>query len=272
VLGREFERELAAWGDLAQQSVDGAAPEPPAGTVVIIADANGVIERRGIRLPYLPRIQPEPPVSSVVFANAEADEFRRQELARAAAAYRRLIDTPSLPVRAAALTRLARVLRKQERYREAVEVYGSLAELGEVTVAGSPAELVARRERVVLFKAMGQDDKAAVEAVQLAAALGDGRFAIDRATFEFHREAVTQNGITDIDRNAALSLAEAVDAFWPDLAGKPSGRADWSGGSGAFIAVWRQTDVRSVAIVGSAETVVSRVRAAVPMTERKLAV
>ena len=268
ILERELERELAAWEDLVQQSNDGSAPEPPAGTVVLIADADGVIQRGGIRLPYLPGIRPAQPVSSTVFAEAEADEFRRQELDRAAAAYKRLAGTASLPTRAAALMRLARVLRKQERYREAVDVYGALAELGEVTVAGSPAELVARRERMVLFKAMGQHANASLEAAQLRAALDDGRFAIDRATFEFLREAALPDGVTGVDRNAPLALAEAADALWPDVTGTPLGRADWSGRSGAFIAVWRRTGARIAAVVGSADTLVTRVRDAVPLTER----
>jgi signal transduction histidine kinase len=265
---REFERELAVWEHLVQQSADGFAPEPPDGTVLLIADANGVVQRRGARIPYLPGIRPAQVVSSTLFAEAEADEFRRQELDHAAAAYKRLTDSPSLPIRAAALIRLARVLRKQERYREAVDVYGSLAELGDVPVAGSPAALVAGRERMVLFKAMGQHANAALEANQLGAVLGDGRFAIDRATFEFHREAATSESVSSNDRNAPLALAEAVEALWPDVTSKPSGRADWSGGSGAFIAVWRRTGARSAAVVGSADTFVTRVRGAVPLTER----
>ena len=267
-LVREFERELVAWDDLLQQSSDGSAPEPRAGAVVVIFDANGVVQQHGTRLPYFPDVR-FPQMSSAVFADAEADEFRRKDLESAARAYTRLTNNPSLPTRAAALVRLARVLRKQERHREALDVYASLAELGEITVAGSPAELVARRERMVLFSAMGNHAEAAREAAQLAAALGDGRFAIDRATFEFYHEAVIREGATGADLNARLALAGAMEAFWPGMRDKPSGRADWNGDSGAFIAVWRRTGTQSAALVGSTDALVAHVRRrASTVTER----
>ncbi len=264
VLVREFERELLAWDDLLKPSTDGSAPEPPAGAVVVIFDVNGVVQQRGIRLPYFPSVRSTQTVSSTVFADAEADEFRRHNLQSAALAYTRLKKSPSLPIRAAALVRLARVRRKQERHRDAVNVYGSLAILGEVTVAGSPAELVARRERMVLFKELGDHAEAAREAAELAAALGDGRFAIDRATFEFYQEAAMRHGATGSDMNARLALAEAVETLWPGMRDKLSGRADWSGNSGAFIAVWRRTGARGAAVVGSTETLVARVRRRLP--------
>jgi hypothetical protein len=63
--------------------------------------------------------------------------------------------------------RLARVLRKQQKLGEAIAVYGELATLGETPVGGAVAELIARRERIVLLNALGGDG--ASEEAQLLA-------------------------------------------------------------------------------------------------------
>ena len=67
---------------------------------------------RGPALLYGPGEIPVDAVSATVFANADALEFQRQDLAAAAAAYRALAESPKPVVRAAALNRLGRVLRK----------------------------------------------------------------------------------------------------------------------------------------------------------------
>lgn len=59
--------------------------------------------------------------------------------------------------------RLARCFRKQERLSDALAAYANLAALGDVPVADSPAELVARRERIALFNATGDRSAAAHE-------------------------------------------------------------------------------------------------------------
>ena len=79
--------------------------------------------------------------------------------------------------------RLARCLRKQQRLEDALAIYGELEALGETAVAGSPAELLARRERIAL---LADDEARRRESALLASTLWEGRFRIDRATFEFY--------------------------------------------------------------------------------------
>jgi hypothetical protein len=49
-------------------------------------------------------------------------------------------------------------LRKLQRTEEALEVYRELAMLAGTVVGGSPAELVASRERMVLFRKAGDEE------------------------------------------------------------------------------------------------------------------
>jgi signal transduction histidine kinase len=259
-LTRALERELTAWETLAQQAANGRPAEPPAGTTLLIFDGDGVMEQRGTNLPYQPHARASPAVASSVFAEAEAHEFQAGDLKNAAALYSQLAETNSDPIRAASLMRLARVLRKQRQHRQALDVYSSLAAMGEVTTAGAPSELVARRERIVLFNAIGNHAAAAGEAAQLGGALADGRFAIDRSTFEFYQEIATLPA-KDSVMNARLALAEAAEALWPEVRAKPAGRAEWTGASGAFISVWHRTDTRTAAVVADLDTLLTGIRA-----------
>lgn len=256
---RELERELTAWDAVVQHAADGRSPEPPARVALIIFDGERIIERRGLNLPYQPHVSSGEAISSAVFGDAEELEFRRGDLRGAAAAYRRVADTRSRAIRAAALTRLARVLRKQQQLRPALDVYESLASMTGVSVAGSPSELVARRERVVLFRSLGNDADAAREAGQLGVALYEGRFPIDRATFEFFREAAAP-GANASALNVRLGLADAAEAVWPNLRDELSGRTEWTGASGSFIAVWRRTGSRGALIVGHLDTLLASLR------------
>lgn len=90
--------------------------------------------------------------------------------------YRSLASSRDRHVRAAALMRLARSLREQQQLQEALAVYGELAALGETPVAGSPAELLARRERIELFQTIGDRESAKHDMESLASALSEGRY------------------------------------------------------------------------------------------------
>jgi hypothetical protein len=76
-------------------------------------------EGRGIALATVS--DEEAPVS--LFVEAEAAEFQRRDLNAAAGFYRRLAKSSKLPVRAAALVRLGRVLRQLGDRAGALQVY-----------------------------------------------------------------------------------------------------------------------------------------------------
>jgi signal transduction histidine kinase len=260
VLTRELDRELTVWETLAQDAADGRSVAPPADSTVIVFDDLGIVEQRGIRLPYQPHVRSNEAIAPAIFADAEALEFQRNDLQNAAAAYKRLAETGSPSIRATALVRLARVLRKQQQLRPALDVYKSLAAMGGVPVAGSPSEFVATRERIVLLETLGDHSDASGEAAHLAAALADGRFAIDRSTFEFYRETAVVSAAGASTMDARLALAGATEAVWPDLQDKPAGRLGWTGPSGAFIVVWRRTGSRAAAIVADLDILMARLR------------
>jgi signal transduction histidine kinase len=195
-------------------------------------------------------------VAGDVFAAPEAQEFREENLEKAAAAYRALASTNDRRLRAAALMRLARCLRKLQRTEEALAVYSELATLDGTVVAGSPSELVASRERLALFTTMGDEEGRTRETASLVTLLSEGRLPMDRSTFDFYSESIPLPPPV----NVALQLAEAVKGMWPVWQQAPagSGRAAWTGGDGvAFAAVWRPTSTGTTAIVGAAETLMA---------------
>ena len=245
LLTRELDRSLAAWEGTLLAAAAGAPAALPTDAVLLGFAAGGLLHRQGARLPFYPAVPAPADLPADRFAAAEAREFRGRDLAGAATAYRRLAATDEGPVRAAALARLARVLRKQHRLSEAAAVYGELAALGETAVMGSPAVLLGRRERLVLFQRMDDAAAAAREAAALGASLAAAELPIDRPTFDFYRESVPPGPALD-----GLALATAVEAFWPLWQQRPDGRAARSEGGAALTTVWRQTpDGRTAALV-----------------------
>jgi signal transduction histidine kinase len=243
---RELERSLAAWGDLVAAAGDGRAPAIPPETSVLIFDAAGVIDRQGTPVLFVPSVHSAAARHGDIFATAEAQEYREGGLEAAVAAYRVLAASPDPRIRADALMRLARCLRKLKQPRRALAVYAELAALGNTTVAGSPAELVARHERMVLLASDRDLAAHAAEARLLAVALTEGRFSIDRPTFELFGESVPA---ATPDENA-LRRAEAIHHLWPRWRSEPSGRATWTAGQHTLAAVWRPTSAGTAAIVG----------------------
>jgi signal transduction histidine kinase len=260
LLARELDRGLAAWEDLLPAGTSSASVALPPEVVLLALDADGVLQHQGVRLPYYPRVAPLPEAPLSVFALAEAQEFRQGDVAVAAASYRRLASTSDRLVRAAALMRLARCLRRQQGHvKDALAVYGELATLGETPVAGTPAELLAHHERLVLFRLTGDEAAAQREAASLASALGDGRLAIDRATFDFYDASVPR-----LSPGAALELANAVEQSWPLWQQQATGRAASTSDGRAFATVWRRTPTGTgsgtVAIVGGIDALITSTR------------
>ena len=253
VLERELDRRLTMWEDVLPAAVLGEDAVLPVGAVFLSFGPEGVVQQRGIRLPYYPRVVQPPTTISPLFAAAEAHEFRDQNLAAATAAYRELVSAGDESVRAEALVRLARCLRKQQLPQEAIEAYDRLASLGGVIVAGSPAELIARRERIVLFSATGREEAATQERSLLNAALADGRFRIDKATFEYFHE------MTPSRTDGSLSIAAAVEALWPAWIEQPSGRRTWTNGGATFVSVWRVTPIGRASITAPVEALTASI-------------
>jgi len=251
---RELDRTLAAWEGLLPAAAGGQVIALPDDAVFLLIGADGVVQQQGKALPYYPRVADPPPTWSSLFAAAEADEFREGNLPAAIAAYRQLAASRDEPVRAEALMRLARCLRKQQMTDEALDAYATLSGLGASRVAGSPATLVARRERIALMTSLGRVDEAAAERVLLTTALAEARVRIDRTTYEYFRESSSLGAATP------MPLAGAVEALWPEWMSQPSGRSATTSGADSFASVWRNTPQGTAVITAHLRSVAESIR------------
>lgn len=257
---RELDRGLSDWEQLLGPASSGAPAALPAGAVAAVFEPAGIARQQGARLLYHPFVAapPEPPAD--LFAAAERQEFRSQDYEKACAMYRALTCTGNRLARAGALMRLARCLRRQQRLTEALAVYAELAEFGDTPVAGSPAGLLARRERIALYQARGDNEARGRETALLASALDSGRFRIDRATYEFYRDSLPAEARSP-ESGRKLALAEAVEAVWTEWREAPEGagaRMAWPAGGAAFVAVLRKTPSRAVVLVANLDDLMLR--------------
>jgi signal transduction histidine kinase len=250
LLVRESDRALAKWQDLLSET--GWAAVPPAGTVRLVFSQKGVSRRDGLSLLYYPAIDPGPDAPLALFAAAEALEFREGKPADAAAAYRALAASADRRQRAAALVRLARCLRKQHHVEGALRAYQDLAALGDTVVTGAPAELLARHERIALFKFNGDEQASRREEALLAGALQEGRFPIDRATFDFYRQSAPWTL-----KPGAAALAATIEQFWPLWLQHGSGNAAAITHGISFTAAWRASPAGAVAIVSRTDALLA---------------
>jgi tetratricopeptide (TPR) repeat protein len=95
-------------------------------------------------------------IPATIFAQAEAAEFQQKDYVRAIAALRALARLPDPTIRAGALLRLARNLRKAGQAQAALAAYDELAQLQTTLIEGYPARLLAQYGRCVLLQELSQ--------------------------------------------------------------------------------------------------------------------
>jgi len=233
--------------------------EPSVDAAAVTCTTDGIQVQPAGRVPYLPVIPAvqEPPAR--VFEAGEAIEFRGHDSGQAAAAFRQLARADDPLIRAGALVRLGRNLRKIGRHEEALAVYDRLAQLDPVPVGGVPADLLARQARVAVLQASGRTAEAEETARALDADLWRGRWLLDRPTFTFHSQEVERHLATPPDaggdHQGALALATAVEALWDEWQAirrgdaVPRGRRSvWAHGRSVLIA-WSSVPDRLTALV-----------------------
>ena len=196
------------------------AEEPPNGVIVLQVTKRTVIAYPPGCLLFYPVIPDgeEPP--SATFVAGEILEYQRNDTVKAAEAFRKLSRSPDPGVRAGALLRLGRNLRKTGRHEEALQAYSELAQLGRITVLGLPAELMALEARGTVLEAIGRREELRKEASLLHAALWSGRWNLLHPAWEYHVEEAQRwfepSPLTEDEQNAlALSIAtESMYAQW----------------------------------------------------------
>jgi two-component system phosphate regulon sensor histidine kinase PhoR len=251
LVAHELDRRLADW----ERSAD-----VPPGASFLAFNNQGVVRRSGAPIAFFPDIARPPELSLEIFAGAEAEEFREGSCYKAAVSYRQIARDKNPLIRAAALMRLARCSRKLDQIPEALTVYADLAALSETPVAGAPSGLVARRERIALFKVLHDDAGREREEAALISDLAEGRFAVDHATFDFYSEALEH----PLGPVPSVELAKAVEALWPALRHQPAGRSTHDAKTGAVLAVWRQTSSGTAVLLGNVEVLA---KAMIPASE-----
>jgi two-component system phosphate regulon sensor histidine kinase PhoR len=263
LVAAELDRSLITWDSLLPAAARRDSVLLPANAVFLLFDSRGVLHQQGIRLPYYPAVYVRSADDAALFADAEMQEFGlERNLPKALAAYRALAGSRDKSVRGAALMRLARALRQDQRVQEALAAYGELAALSGTPVAGSPAELLGRRERLALLRAIRDEDGAAREAALLTEALSEGRFLIDRATYDFFKESLPGVQPLAAEHVAATRFAIALEELWPKFLQHAGGRAAWTieAETAAFAAVWQRTTRGTAVIVGAIDDVLAPAR------------
>src|SRR6266568_4048220 len=94
----------------------------------------------------------EPPAN--IFEAGEVSEFQQKDFAKAITVFRELSHSKDPAIRAGALLRLGRNLRKAQQSRAALGIYDELDQMGATPVGGLPVELLARHASCTLLDEM----------------------------------------------------------------------------------------------------------------------
>ena len=194
------------------------------GAAIVIFGPEGTLDHAGVPLPYHPAVPSPAEPQASVFAAADAVEFQGAGPAAAIPVLRGLADSKDKAVRSAALVRLARNYRKLGDTAPALAALSDLGKLDQTRVNGSPAGLLARQGRALIFEATSRREDLRREADLLDADLHAGRWRLTRAHYEFSKEQVRRwlgSAREDTDR---LVLAEAAESVWKQW--QSSGRTE----------------------------------------------
>lgn len=217
------------------------------------------------RLAYYPVLSPSSDPPPAAFALGEALEFRSRDYAAAAEAYRALARSSDRRIRAGALLRLSRALRKTGQLASARDAYTRLAELDSLPLDGLPAGLLARHARMTVLEALGQTADAGREASSLYHDLINARWPLTRGAFEFYSQDLQQRrGTLEHPANSTataapppLVLAQAAEEVWQDwLAARGAarggnGRRVLSTGAKPALVTWVGTSDRRLVLIAT---------------------
>ena len=146
-----------------------------------------------------------------LFGQGEELEFQARDYPKASTFFSGLAASSDPPVRAGALIRAARNFEKAGNKGAAIAMYGRAAQERGVSVAGVPADLFARWAECDLLSGEALHR----EAEALRRDLLDGRWQLDRNTFELHVEDANRwVGETAAPAPAEVALAEGAGRVW----------------------------------------------------------
>ena len=238
-------------GTLAETSERAGAGLASPGDLLLSLSATSLDATPPGRLLYYPFPPPEPDVLAQIFTEAELFEFLVAQPNEALRAYQLLANSNDESVRAGALLRIARVLRKLGRPDESIAAYQKLAKLTS-TVAGAPAELVARH-------ALCDLSRNPHDIAELQTDLRSGRWRLTRGQFEFYwSEAGRMSGHPEPPPTEAQRLAEIAALVWNDRMNHPDPRGNetvWIAGVPVLL-IWRGAPEERRVLVTKPESLV----------------
>ncbi|MBI4473396.1 MAG: hypothetical protein HY646_12065, partial [Acidobacteria bacterium] len=227
--------------------------------VSVVFGPEGVEAYPAANLAYYPFVSPLRSPDTSLFGSGEALEFQQHNYVKAAAVFRDLARARDPAVRAEALLRLARNLRKSGAASDALAVYGELGRFGGVPVEGLPADLAARYGRLILLAELKQLVVCEREGHALYDDLLRGRWRLGRGPWFFYAAEVRRCFHPDSDAEAyeqdASALASGVEWLWQEWKRLRSGEGRATGRSGLWIndrpilVLWRGTAGRFAATV-----------------------
>jgi signal transduction histidine kinase len=232
---------------------------PPDSAVFVTADRGGVRARPPGRLVFYPIVREVAEAPRDLFRAGEAVEFAGSDPASAITIYRALARSPALPVRAGALVRLGRTLRKTGRFDEALRAYSDLEGLGDTIIEGLPADLIAREARCSVLEEQHRRDQLEREAQSLYRDLASGRWVLRRAAWDFlvaEVRAWAGAGLAPLPGlDAAVALSEAAESLWARWPAtlSPAGRVVSFHGGRPVLSAWTMTPERLEAVLAGRE-------------------
>jgi signal transduction histidine kinase len=233
---------LTAWPASSQ------APPPAIDRAIVIAIGPGQVEvsPKGA-VPYVP-VDRHPPSVTTAFASIETAEFAASSPAMVADRYRVLATQPDATVRAGALLRLGRVLRKAHDFAAAAAAYEQLAALGGVRTDDLPAELAGLEGQRATYLARNDSERERRVAAQIAKGLDEGRWLMTRGMAEFYR------GDGEGQRPDSWLLADVVDDVWRGADGHLSARGQRVAetAAGPVLVLWRSNGDRTALLAAFA--------------------
>jgi signal transduction histidine kinase len=208
------------------------------------------------RLIYFPVLPERSEAPDGPFRQVEESEFGHRDYQAAIVRCRELSSSSDPAIRAGALLRLARNLRKAGQQEAALDIYDQLGRMQSVTLGRIPADLVAQRARCSILDELGRSSDLRREAVALDTDLRTGRWQLDRASYlYFSEQAHSWLGSMRNLEPVQEALAGAVETLWKRWKQMPwdessqTGRQCLSRDAVALVALWQSTPERMVALV-----------------------
>lgn len=160
--------------DQASQQLLQVSLQPGVGALLVTISQGRINKFSGDPLLFKEHPNSLPEASREVFSEGEVAEFQSGQLAQAASAYRSLTKNSSITVRAGAWMRLGRVMSKSNDFEAALHAYREASAFKDVSFAGVPVELAARRAACVLFATTNRPKELSTQASSLSKDLTRG--------------------------------------------------------------------------------------------------